>query len=167
MPASTPVRVAILIAALVASGAGYRWWTSPERHVHRLLSDVASALSHESAETDLRAIAAAASLQAHLAPDVSIDVDGSAAHLRGRSDVISMAARLRASKQMMRVQFFDPDIQFSGASSGTTRVTVQVTTRDAADVEVADARVVSISLVKADGRWQVASARVLPRDAEL
>ena len=167
MPASTPVRVAIVIAALVAFVAGYRWWSSPERHIQRLLSDVASALSHEGAETNLRAIAAVASLQMHLAPDVSIDVDGSASQLRGRSDVISMAARLRASKQMTRVQFFDPDIQFSSASSGTTRVTVQVTTRDAAGDEVGDARVVSIALVKADGRWQVASARVLPKDAVL
>ena len=41
MPASTPVRVAIVIAALVASVAGYRWWINPERHIHRLLSDVA------------------------------------------------------------------------------------------------------------------------------
>ena len=78
-----------------------------------------------------------------------------------------MAARLRASKQMMRVQFFDPDIQFSSDSSGTTHVTVQVTTRDAAGDEVADARVVSMTLVKTDGRWQIASARVLPRDAVL
>ncbi len=167
MPASTPVRVAIVIAALVASVAGYRWWINPERYVHRLLSDVASALSHDGAETDLRAIAAVASLQTRLAADVSIDVDGAGSDLHGRSDVIAMAARLRASKQMVRVQFFDPDIHFSSDSAGTTRVTVQVTTRDATGGEVADARVVSMTLIKADGRWQVASAHVLPKDTVL
>ena len=41
----------------------------------------------------------------------------------------------------MRVQFFDPEIQFSSDSSGTTRVTVQVTTRRAGGDEVAAARV--------------------------
>jgi hypothetical protein len=46
-------------------------------------------------------------------------------------------------------------------------VTVQVTTRDIGGEEVADARVVSIALVKADGRWQIASARVLAEDASL
>lgn len=167
MPASTPVRVAIVIAALVASVAGYRWWINPERHIHRLLSDVAAALSHDGAETDLRALAAVASLQTHLAPNVSIEVNGAGGDLRGRSDVVAMAARLRASQQIVRVEFFDPDIQFSSDSAGTTRVTVQVTTRDAAGDEVADARVVSMTLVKADGHWQVASARVLPKDAVL
>ena len=59
-----------------------------------------------------------------------------------------MAARLRASSPMMRVQFFDPEIQFSDDSSGTTRVTVQVTTRDAGGEEVAAAHVVSVALVQ-------------------
>jgi SnoaL-like domain len=167
MPASTPVRVAIVIAALVGIVVGYRWWTNPERQIHRLLSEVASALSHDGAESDLRAVAAVASLQNHLAPDVSIDVGGRAAPLRGRPDVMSMAARLRASNQMIRVQFFDPDIQLSNDSSGTTKVTVQVTTRDARGDEVADAHVVSIALVKAEGRWQIAGAHVLPKDAAL
>ena len=76
MPASTPVRVAIVIAALAALLGGYWWWSNPARHVHRLLSDVASALSHDGAEADLRSIAAVASLQAHLTPDVSVDIGG-------------------------------------------------------------------------------------------
>jgi hypothetical protein len=33
-----PVRVAIVVAALVAYVVEYRWWTSPERRIHRLLS---------------------------------------------------------------------------------------------------------------------------------
>jgi hypothetical protein len=52
MPASTPARVAILVVALVAVVAGYRWWNSPERQIKALLSGVASALSHDGDETD-------------------------------------------------------------------------------------------------------------------
>jgi len=65
------------------------------------------------------------------------------------------------------VQFFDPEIRLSGNSSGTTRVTVQVTTREAGGDEVAAAHVVSIELVSAQGRWQIASARVLLEDTPL
>jgi hypothetical protein len=63
---------------------------------------------------------------------------------------------------MMRVQFFDPEVTISADASGTTRVTVQVTTRDAGGQEVAAAYTVSMNLVLAEGRWQIASARVLP-----
>jgi hypothetical protein len=87
--------------------------------------------------------------------------------LRGQQDAIAMAARVRATSPMMRVQFFDPEIRLSGESAGTTRVTVQVTTRDAGGEEVAAAHVVSIELVRAEGRWQIASARVLPEDTPL
>jgi hypothetical protein len=167
MPVPVPVRVAILVAALAALTGAYRWWNDPARHVHRLLSDVASALSHDGAENELRAIAALASLQTHLAPDIAIDVSGTSAPLRGRQDVISMAARFRASSPMMRVQFFDPDIQIGDDASATTRVTVQVTTRGAGGDEVAAAHIVAIALVWVEGRWQVASARVLPEATAL
>jgi hypothetical protein len=161
MLASTPVRVAILVVAFVAVVAGYRWWNSPERQINALLSDVATALSHESAETDLRALTAVASLQTHLTTDVSIDVAGGSTPIRGRQEVIAMATRVRASSSMMRVQFFDPEIAIS-RDTGTTRVTVQVTTRDASSQEVAAAYTVAMNLVLTDGRWQIASARVLP-----
>jgi len=163
MPASAPVRVALVVVVLVAVVAGYRWWSSPERQINALLSDVATALSHESAETDLRALRAMASLQPHLTPDVSIDMAGGATSIRGRQEVIATATRVRVSSSMMRVQFFDPAIAITGDASGTTRVTVQVTTRDASSQEVAAAYTVSIDLVVADGRWQIASARVLPK----
>ena len=162
MPASAPARAAIVIAALVAVVAGYRWWNSPERQINQLLADVATALSHESAETDLRALTAVASLQTHLTTDVSIDMGGNSSPIRGRQEVIATAARVRVSSPMMRVQFFDPEIAISGDSSGTTTVTVQVTTRDAGGQDVAAAYTVSMNLVFADGRWQIASARVLP-----
>jgi SnoaL-like domain len=163
MPASTPVRAATAVAVLVAVTAGCWWWRNPERQIHRLLSDVASALTREGTETDLRALAAVASLQSRLAPDVSLDMGGGATPLRGRQKLISLAARARATNPMMRVQFFDAEIDLSGDSSGTTRVTVQITTRTATGEEVAAAHVVSIALVRAEGRWRVTSARVLPR----
>jgi ketosteroid isomerase-like protein len=166
MLGSTPVRVAIAAVALVGLVVGYQWWNSPERQIHRMLSEVASALSHDGVETDLRALAAVAGLQTHLLPDVSIDL-GRGSPLQGRQDVMAMAARIRATSPMMRVQFFDPEISISGESSGTTRVTVQVTTRDDGGDEVAAAHVVTIVLVKEEGRWQVTSARVLPEDTPL
>lgn len=162
MPVPAPVRVAILVAALVAVVGGYRWWNSAERQVNQLLSDVATALTHENAETDLRAVTAIASLQAHLTADVSIDMGGGSTPIRGRQEVMATAARVRASSPMMRVQFFDPEIDISGDASGTTRVTVQLTTRDAGGQELAAAYTVSMNLVVTDGRWQIASARVLP-----
>ncbi len=166
MLASTPVRVAIVVAALVGLTAGYRWWNSPERHINRMLAEVASALSHDDAETDLRALATVASLQNHLHPDVSIDL-GRGSPVRGRQDAIAMAARVRATTPVMRVQFFDPEIRLSGDSSGTTRVTVQVTTREAGGGEAAAAHVVAMELVRTEGRWQIVSARVLPEDTPL
>jgi hypothetical protein len=166
MLASTPVRVAIVVAALAGLMVGYQWWNSPERRINRMLSEVASALSHDGVEADLRALAAVASLHNHLRPDVTIDL-GRGSQLRGRQDAIAMAARVRTTTPMMRVQFFDPEIRLSADAAGTTRVTVQVTTRGAGDDEVAAAHVVLIDLVRADGRWQIASARVLPEDTPL
>ena len=161
MPAPAPVRAAIVVASLAAVVAGYRWWNGPERQIDRLLSSVASALSHESAETDLGALTAIAALQTHLTPDVSIDPGGGAMAIRGRQEVIATAARVRATSPMMRVQFFDPEITIAGGASGTTRVTMQVTTRDGSGQEVAAAYTVSIGLVLVEGRWQIASAQVL------
>jgi hypothetical protein len=166
MLASTPVRVAIVVAALAGLMVGYHWWNSPERHINRMLSEVASALSHDGVEADVSALAAVAVLQNHLRPDVTIDL-GRVSQLRGRQDAIAMAARVRATTPMMRVQFFDPEIRLSANAAGTMRVTIQVTTRDAGGDEVAAARVVSIELMRADGRWQIARARVLPEDTPL
>jgi hypothetical protein len=162
MPASTPARVTILVVALVAVVAGYRSWNSPERQIKALLSGVATALSHDGDETDLRALTAVASLQTYLTPDVSIDMAGGSTPIQGRQDVIATATRVRVSSSMMRVQFFDPEIAITGDTSGTTRVTVQVTTRNADSEEVAAAYTVAMNLVLADGRWQIASAHVLP-----
>jgi len=162
MPGSTPVRVAIALAVATGIVLGYQWWTSPERRIQGILVDVASAMSHDGPETDLRALAAVAGLQQHLSPDVSIDVGAPSRPVRGRQDVISTAARLRASTPAMHVQFFDPDISVSGKDAATTRVTAQVTTRDQAGENLAAAHVVLMTLARVDGRWLVTSARLLP-----
>jgi hypothetical protein len=166
MLASTPVRVAIAVAALAGLMVGYQWWNSPERYIKRMLEEIASLLSHDGAETDLRALASVAALQTHLRPDVFIDL-GRGSPIKGRQEALAMAARVRATSPMMHVQFFDPEITLSGGASGTTRVTVQITTRDAGGEEVAAAHVVSMELVKEEGRWQIASARLLPEETPL
>jgi hypothetical protein len=86
MPASTPVRAAIVVAALAALLAGYRWWINPERQIQNLLSEIASTLSHDDVETDLHALTTVASLQEHLLADVAIDMGGVSAPLRGRQE---------------------------------------------------------------------------------
>jgi SnoaL-like domain len=162
MLGSTPARVAIVAVALAATVEGYRWWTSPERQIQRILADVASAMSHESPETDLRALTALAAVQNHLALDVSIDAGPVLGPVSGRQEVLALAARLRASTPMMQVQVFDPEIALADGTAATTRVTLQVTARDAAGEEVASAHVLLIALARVEGHWVVTRARLLP-----
>jgi hypothetical protein len=159
---STPMRAAIVAVVLAGTVLGYRWWTSPERPIQRILADVASAMSHEGPGADLRALTRLAALQNHMALDVLIDAGASSGPVRGRQEVLALATRLRASTPMMRVQFFDPDIALVDGAAATTRVTLQVTTRDAAGEEVAAAHNVMISLVRLDGRWVVTRVRLRP-----
>lgn len=163
MTGRTAIRVTTVIVALVAAAAAYSWWNSPERVIHRMLEDVASALSHDTGDTDLQALAAVASLQSHLAPDVSIDPGPPGTMIRGRQDVISAAARLRATSRAMRVQFFDARIDVLGDTHATTQVTAQVTTTDREGQDLASAHLVSMVLVGTDGQWQVTEVRILPQ----
>ena len=99
-------------------------------------------------------LTAVASLQPHLTADVSIDVNGNSLPIRGRQEVIATATRVRASSPMMRVQFFDPETAISADSSGTTKVTVQMTTRDSGGQDVA-ARLYGLDEPRAR-RWSLA-----------
>lgn len=158
------IRAAIAVAILGAALVGYRWWQSPERLIRGILADTAAALTHTEPDTDLRALAAIAGLQHHLTADVIVDAGGRGP-LRGRQDVLATAARLRASSPMLRVRFFDADIRIDGDAAAEAQATVEITSRDGAGEESAAAREVAATFVKQDGRWQVASARlVLPAD---
>ena len=156
------MRLVLVAAAVILALAGYRWWNSPERQIHRLLDEVASALTHQEAETDLRAVAAVAGLREHLTADVIVETEEGRPPTIGRQDVVATAARIRVSVPMMRVQFFDPIVARMGESDADVEVTAQVTTVDR-DGELAAAYDVRMTLLQLDGRWQVSRARIVGR----
>jgi uncharacterized protein (UPF0147 family) len=163
MRGSTPVRVAVTVALLVAAVVAYRSWTSAERQIRRSISEAASALNHDEPATSLSAIAAVSVLNAYLAPDVSMDRGGGSAPLIGRQEVVATAARLRVSTPMMRVQLFDEEISLVNASAAIVHLTAQMTTRDHAGEELADARRVIVELVKSEGRWLVSRVTLVQK----
>ena len=148
---------------LVFDHQSYAGKASPERQMHRILGNVASALSHDGPETNLHALAAVAALQRDLAPDVSVDAGAASGVVNGRQEVISLAARLRGSAHMIRIQFFDADITRLGGTAATMRVTVQVTTRRDGDADVAAAQLLQIGFARQEGRWVVTTAHVVPQ----
>ena len=154
-----PGRTILVVVGLAAAVAAYVWWTSPERQIRRVLADVAEALSHDRAETGLGDIAAVRLLQQHLAVDVSVSV-GTATIMNGRQDVVATAARIRATTPMLRVRFTDETINVDG-DTATADFTARITSRNQAGEEVVDDRVVNATFRKDQGRWVVASARVM------
>jgi hypothetical protein len=157
----TPARVALVVIAVAAAFAAYQWWTSPERQIRRILDAVAAAFTHDAAGTPIEAVAAVASLQQHLAPDVSVR-SREAAVIEGRPEVLSLAARVRAVSPMMRVRFFDPDIVLEGQAAGRLTATAEVITLNEAGREVADAHQIDARVILLDGRWVVSEARLDP-----
>jgi len=155
-------RLAVVVAVAAGAAVAVRWWNSPERRIATLLDDVASALTYDAPGSDLGSLAAVAGLQPLLAPAVVIDVNPPSPPLRGRQDVVATAARIRASRPMMRVQFFDTEIAVAEDSAATVRVTAQVTTRDGSGADVAEARAIVLGIVKESGRWTIAEAHLMP-----
>jgi len=161
MPGSTRLRVALIVVAAVGAVAAFQWWASPERQIRLSVGEAASAFDHDGPDTSLSAIAAMAALSTHLAPDVSVDVGLSAPPLIGRQEVVAVAARLRASMPMVRVQVFDDEVSLEQASAATVRLTVQVTTRDPKGEELADAHRLIVTLNRAEGRWLLSRVTVV------
>ena len=157
-----PARIALLVLLVaVAAAAGYRWWASPERQVRRILDDTAAALTHAAPDSGLEALTAAAALQPHLAPDITVTPGGDAVPIQGRQEVVAAAARYRAATPMLRVRFYDPVITLGG-EQGQVRATVEVTQRDAAGQDVVAVHAVAASVTRARDRWVVTSARLDP-----
>jgi hypothetical protein len=168
MLGSTRVRVVIGLAVLGTAVAAYQWWVSPERQIRRTIRDVVGAVAHDEPDTDLRAIAAVAALQTLLTPDVIVDLGPtSSSPLTGRQDVVSLAARLRTSTPILRVQLFDETIAFSNVDAATVRFTAQITVRDGSGEELADAHQVIATLVRADGQWLVSRATLVRKSERL
>jgi hypothetical protein len=164
MPGSTRVRVVLIAAVLTASYAGYQWWASPERQIRRTVREAVAALDHDEPDTSVSALSGVAGLHAILALDVSVE-DGSTAQaaVRGRQDVVAMAARVRITTPTLRLQVFDERVSLHSETRAGVEMTVQVTMTDREGAEVADARQVSVELVSVDGRWLVSRVMIAPR----
>lgn len=159
------MRLAGAVAVLAAGAGLFHWWNRPERRIEALLAEVASVLTYDAGGTGLGALAEVAGLQALLSASVVVELEPPSPPLRGRQEVMATLARIRTSVPMMRVQFFDAEIAVASPTAATSRVTVQVTTRDPDGRELADARLLALAFVEQAGRWTIAEARALPRGA--
>jgi hypothetical protein len=129
MPGSTRVRVVVIVVvALGGAVAAYQWWYSPERQIRRTIREAVSALTHDQPESNLAAISAVAALNNVLSLDVIVETGSPASPpLRGRSEVVAIAARLRTSSSTLRIQTFDEQIALSGEAAARVQLTAQVT----------------------------------------
>jgi hypothetical protein len=151
--------VALIVAGLVV---GYRWWTSPERQIRRVLSGVAEGFSHDAPETGLGAVAAASALQQYFSADVTLESARPAALVKGRDSVLATAARLRSTVPSMRVEFVDVQIAVAADTrSADVDCTAMATVHDRAGQESVDAREVIITMQIVDGRWVITRARAI------
>ena len=154
--------IVLFALVLVGSLLGYRWWTSPERQIRRVLAGVAEALSHEAPASALGAVAAVSSLQQYFSQDVTVESTRPAAVLNGRDAVLATAARLRSFTPAMRVEFVDLQIALAGDSqSADVTCTAMATLQDRAGQESVDAREVIITMRIEDGRWVITRGRAI------
>lgn len=159
---SNAVRLVLVAVVLVAAVVGYRWWTSPERQVRRVLAGVADGLSHDAPASGLGAVAAASALQEYFSPDVTIESMRPTAAINGRDALLATAARLRSTMPSLRVEFVDLQITVgTDQQSGDVNCTAMATLQDRAGQETVDAREVIITMRVVDGRWVITRARAV------
>lgn len=154
--------IGAIVVALVAAFGVYQVRNTPERQIRSVLDEVAGAMTHEKPESGLMAAAAATSLQAYLAPRITVDTGRPLGVLTGSQDVAAAAARLRVVTEMMRVEFVDVEVSVTGGTSATVHATVKITTQRGSDGEVVDARELIASFTQLQGRWVVDSVQQLP-----
>jgi hypothetical protein len=163
MPGSTRVRVVVIVVvALGGAVAAYQWWYSPERQIRRTIREAVSALSHDEPESNLAAISAAAALTNVLSLDVVVEAGLPASPpLRGRSEVVALAARLRASSSTLRIQTFDEQVALNGDAAANVHLTAQITTVDRSGEELADAQQLALDFVNAGDRWRISRVTII------
>jgi SnoaL-like domain len=149
--------IAAVLALFLAAAVGYRWWTSPERQIRAILDDVAAAFTFEAPESGLDALAGAAALQRHLAPEATVEMPG--ASISGRDQVVTAAARTRAAHQEMRLRFFDAVVRLDGEASADVEATAEVTTAAGGGERLVSVYRVEARVAAREGRWQVVDVR--------
>ncbi len=154
-------RAAVTVAALALVGA-WTWWNRPEREIRRTLDTLADGLSHDEVASPLGAVSAVAEMQPLLADDVVVEPGGRLEAIRGRSAVLAAAARVRTAVPALRLEFVDLRVVL-GEDGATAAVegTVSAEITDRAGQRRTDAREFTAEMRRVDGRWIVASARVI------
>jgi hypothetical protein len=155
-------RVAVIVTAVIVSGAAYRWWTSDERAIRKQMSAVAESLSVPAAETDLRRVTRLATLGNALAPDVRISADaiapGGGASVTGRDTILGLVSRWTPPADGVAVDFVD--VQVTVNDNGLTAqvyCTAKVSSgpREAPNI---DAHEVVMTFSRIAGVWRVTAA---------
>ena len=152
------VRIGAILGLLAAGATAYWWWTRPERQIRAILDDVAGALTYEAGTSGLETLAAVATLEPHLADDVSVQAGG-APTIEGRDAVITAGARLRARTPAMRVRFFDTRITFADDRTATLVTTAEAATTTAAGEQRVEVHQVLATVTRSADRWVVSNAR--------
>jgi hypothetical protein len=159
---SRVARYGLMVLAVVAAGAGYLWWSSPERQIRSALASVAEGLSHTAPETSLGAIAAASRLRPFLAPDVTIEPGAPFGAFKGRDAALAAASRLKSAAPAIQFELVDIRISLAeGDESATIDCTAMITITDGAGQQSLDAREVIMGMRDVDGRWVIAHARAV------
>jgi hypothetical protein len=154
-----PARMALVLLVFTGGAAAYQWWRSPERQISRILTAVDAALTHDEPSAGLAALTAVAALQPHLAPEIVLETGGPMGTIAGRQEVLALAARVRAASPMLRLQWFDPDIELQGDAQATVRVTAQVSMTNTSGEELVDVHQVEGRVERRQGTWMVVAAR--------
>lgn len=149
------------MAALALAGA-WTWWNSPERQIRRTLDTLADGLSHDEVASPLGAVSAVAEMQPLLADDVVVEPGGRLEAIRGRSAVLTAAARVRTAVPALRLDFIDVAVTLSeDRATATVAGTVSVEVTDRAGQQRTDAREFTAQMRRVEGRWIVAGARAV------
>ena len=147
----------VLIAAAVL---GYRYWTSDERQIRRLLDGVAEAVSQAEGEGGVTGLAEVAGLSNQLTPDVTVEVTlpTRAAAIRGAQDVVSTVGRFRTVFPVVTLAFHNVIVSVASDTTATVQAIATTERRDREGVREADVWRVQMSVEQRDGKWVIAHA---------
>ncbi len=163
--------VAAIVVLAAAVAAAWWFWPREEQRVRARLEALAAELSIPAGENGgLPRMARAAGVRGFFTTDVSVDLpDGLGPSLHGPDDVAGLVARMPVPSEGTRVELLDLDIQVApDKTSADARVKARVVTREPPDKPaIIDARMIALTLRKADGVWLVSNARVMPSDDSL
>jgi hypothetical protein len=164
-------RTLVILAALaVAAVAAWRLWPGEERKIRGRLDALAAELSIPAGEAGLARVARAAGLRAYFTRDVTVEMPaGEGQALHGREELAGIMARMPVPAEGTRVELLNVDIQVGPEkASADVRLNARVTAREPKEnPTILDGRMVALSMVKLEGAWVIANARVMPTDDAL